>query len=48
MARRKLKIDLDELEKLCLMQCTDEEIASFLGVSTKTITAGAKSPSSRN
>jgi hypothetical protein len=26
-----------ELEKLCAMQCTDEEIAAFFGVSTKTI-----------
>ncbi len=37
MARPKAKIDLDELEKLCGMQCTDEEIAAFFGVSTKTI-----------
>jgi hypothetical protein len=26
-----------ELEKLCGMQCTDEEIAAFFGVSTRTI-----------
>src|SRR5215510_8876352 len=37
MARPKVKIDLAELEKLCGMQCTDEEIAAFLGLSTKTI-----------
>src|SRR5947209_13953068 len=37
MARPKVKIDLAELEKLCGMQCTDEEVAAFLGVSTKTI-----------
>ena len=37
MARPKAKIDLAELEKLCAMQCTDEEIAAFFGVSTKTI-----------
>jgi hypothetical protein len=37
MARPKVKIDLAELEKLCAMQCTDEEIAAFFGVSTKTI-----------
>ncbi len=37
MARPKAKIDLVELEKLCAMQCTDEEIAAFFGVSTKTI-----------
>jgi hypothetical protein len=37
MARPKVKIDLSELEKLCAMHCTDEEIAAFFDVSTKTI-----------
>ena len=37
MPRPKVKIDLAELEKLCAMQCTDEEIAAFFGVSTRTI-----------
>ena len=37
MPRPKSEIDLDELEKLCAMQCTDQEIASILGVSTRTI-----------
>jgi hypothetical protein len=37
MARPQAKIDPIELEKLCAMQCTDEEIAAFFGVSTKTI-----------
>src|SRR5260370_25524978 len=37
MPRRKVKIDLAELEKLCVMQCTDEEVAAFFGVSTRTI-----------
>ena len=37
MPRPKAKIDLAELEKLCAMQCTDEEIAAFFGVSTKTV-----------
>ena len=37
MARPEAKIDPDELEKLCGMQCTDEEIAAFFGVSTRTI-----------
>jgi hypothetical protein len=37
MARPETKIDLVELEKLCSMQCTDEEIAAFFGVSTKTV-----------
>jgi hypothetical protein len=36
-ARPEAKIDLAELEKLCGMQCTDEEIAAFFGVSTRTI-----------
>ena len=37
MARPEAKIDLAELEKLAGMQCTDEEIAAFFGVSVKTI-----------
>ena len=39
MARRgtKARIDLGELEKLCAMQCTDEEIAAWFGVTTRTI-----------
>ena len=37
MGRPTVKIDPVELEKLCLMQCTDEEIAAFFGVSTRTI-----------
>jgi len=37
MARPEKQIDLVELEKLCGMQCTDEEIAAFFGVSTRTI-----------
>ena len=37
MARPEAKIDLAELEKLCGMQCTDEEVAAFFGVSTRTI-----------
>src|SRR5215467_10815956 len=37
MGRPKVKIDPLELEKLCLMQCTDEEIAAFFGVSTRTV-----------
>src|ERR1043166_3184885 len=38
MGRPEAKIDLNELEKLAGMQCTDEEIAAFFGISTKTIT----------
>ena len=37
MPRPKSKIDLVELEKLCGMQCTDEEVAAFFGVSTRTV-----------
>jgi hypothetical protein len=31
------KIDLAELEKLCSLQCTDQELASWFGVTTRTI-----------
>src|SRR5215475_10806005 len=31
------KIDLAELEKLCSLQCTDEEIAAWFGLTTRTI-----------
>ena len=37
MARPRVKIDLTELEKLYGMQCTDEEVAAFLGISTRTL-----------
>jgi hypothetical protein len=41
MARPEAKIDLVELEKVCGMQCTDEEVAAFFGVSIRTIKAPA-------
>jgi hypothetical protein len=44
MARPETKIDVVELEKLCSMQCTDEEIAAFFGVSKKTIERRRKVP----
>nr|AYC80792.1 hypothetical protein [uncultured bacterium] len=47
MPRPKSDIDLEELEKLCAMQCTDEEIAAFLRVSTRTIERRRKVPSFR-
>jgi hypothetical protein len=47
MARPEAKIDLAELEKLCGMQCTDEEIAAFFGVSTRTIERRRKVPKFR-
>src|SRR5262245_17068863 len=39
MAQRgtKAKIDLVELERLSVMMCTDEEIAGWFGVTTRTI-----------
>ena len=37
MPRPETRIDLGELEKLCGMQCTDEEIAAFFGVCKRTI-----------
>ena len=37
MAPRRSDIDLNELEKLAGLQCTDEEIAAWFGVSTRTI-----------
>ncbi|MGC1657432.1 MAG: hypothetical protein WA758_11320 [Candidatus Acidiferrales bacterium] len=37
MGRPKAKIDVIELEKLCGMQCTDEEVAAWFSVCTKTI-----------
>jgi hypothetical protein len=37
MARPEAKIDLVELEKLYGMQCTDEEVAAFFGISTRTL-----------
>jgi hypothetical protein len=37
MARPRKKIDLVELEKLYTMQCTDREVAAFLGISLSTL-----------
>lgn len=34
--RKPMKIDLEQVEKLCGLQCTDEELASFFGVSVST------------
>src|SRR5258706_12348477 len=38
------KIDLVELEKLCSLQCTDEELAAWFGVSTRTLEKRRKQP----
>jgi hypothetical protein len=37
MARPESGINMEELEKLCAVQCTDEEIAAYFGVSVRTI-----------
>jgi hypothetical protein len=42
--RKPVEIDLTELEKLSALQCTDEEIASWFGVTTRTIENRRKSP----
>jgi hypothetical protein len=35
--RKPAEIDLSELEKLCLLQCNDEEIAAWFNVSVRTL-----------
>lgn len=35
--RKAVHIDLEQVEKLCGLQCTDEELASFFAVSPRTI-----------
>jgi hypothetical protein len=42
--RKRVNIDLVELEKLCSLQCTDEEVAAWFGVSTRTIESRRKQP----
>jgi hypothetical protein len=42
--RRAVNINLVELEKLCGLQCTDAEVASFFKVSTRTIERRKKQP----
>src|SRR6266478_6280107 len=42
--RKMVNIDLVELEKLCSLQCTDEEIGAWFGVSTRTIESRRKQP----
>jgi hypothetical protein len=37
MPRPKSRINMEELEKLCAVQCTDEEIAAYFRVSVRTI-----------
>ena len=42
MARTKKAISQKELEKLCALQCTKEEICSFFEISEKTLNAWCK------
>jgi len=42
--RKPVKIDLLDLEKLCVLQCTDEELAAFFSVSVRTIEKRRKQP----
>ena len=42
--RRPRNIDPAELEKLCLLQCTDQDIAGFFGVDVRTIERRKKDP----
>ena len=42
--RKPVEIDLESLEKLCQLQCTDQEIAGWFGVSTRTIENRRKQP----
>jgi hypothetical protein len=41
---RKFDIDPEELERLCQMQATDEEIADFYGISTRTLERRRQEP----
>jgi hypothetical protein len=42
--RKAVHIDLTELEKLCVLHCTEQEIAAWFGVSTRTIEMRRKQP----
>jgi hypothetical protein len=42
--RKPVHIDPEELEKLCVLQCTDQEIAGFFGVTNRTIERRKKNP----
>jgi len=42
--RKPVQIDLSQLEKLCALLCRDEEIASWLGVSVRTLQNRRKQP----
>ncbi len=42
--RKVVEIDLLELEKLSMLHCTDEDLAAWFGVSTRTIEKRRKNP----
>ncbi len=42
--RKPVKIDLVELQKLCSLQCTNEEIAAWLNCSVRTVENYSKKP----
>lgn len=42
--RKAIEIDLVELEKLSALNCTDEEVAAWFNVSTRTIESRRKQP----
>jgi hypothetical protein len=42
--RKPIHMDLQELEKLSALQCTDQEIAGWFGVTTRTIESRRKKP----
>src|SRR5262245_31470676 len=43
--RKATKIDLTDLERLCSIQCTDQELASFFEVDVRTIERRKNKPS---
>ena len=45
--RKRVNIDLAELEKLSRLQCTDEELAYWFGVNVRTIERRRKAPAVR-
>jgi hypothetical protein len=42
--RKSARIDLAELEKLCALQCTNEDVAAFFGVTVRTIERRRQKP----
>jgi hypothetical protein len=42
--RKAVHIDLEQVERLCALQCTDEEVASFFGVNVRTIERRKEQP----